>query len=215
MIRDGAQGGDHGQAPEEQDTDGGGDGNGDKAPAGESPLRLTAEEMAFLLRGPETDPAELRSRRQARANQARNERRRADPLYADHLRDGERQRQRRRRAAAGLAQANNPPAPAVRLPAITPDEAARRLAAFLRGTETRQTVQLRGRPDLVHRYVEGFTVYRRLAAGGTRPTRGAIAAAFNEEYGVALTPSQVQNLRDQIEGFAQPGGPWHVAPDAL
>jgi hypothetical protein len=97
------------------------------------------------------------------------------------------------------------------LPPITAEEAARRLAEHLRTADSRQAAQLRGQPELVRRYVQGFAIYRRLSADGTRPTRGAIAAAFHQELGVTLTLSQVQNLRDRIEGFAQVGGPWHFS----
>jgi hypothetical protein len=163
--------------------------------------------MAFLLRGPDA-----RAERNARANRTRTERRRADPLYAEHLRAGDRERQRRRRASIEGG-SRLPPVPAVRLPAISAEEAAGRLAEHLRTADTRQAAQLRRRPDLARRYVEAFLLYRRLALGGDRPTREALAAAFRDEFDVMLTLSQIQNLRDRIEGFARLGGPWHV-PDA-
>ncbi|HEY0834508.1 MAG TPA: hypothetical protein VGE72_11425, partial [Azospirillum sp.] len=82
--------------------------------------------------------------------------------------------------------------------------------AFLQAGRSAQAAQLRRKPDLVQRYVDGFVLYRALSRQGARPTRGAIAAAFHAAFGVALTPSQVQNLRDRIEDFAGPGGPWHA-----
>ncbi|WP_448191395.1 hypothetical protein [Azospirillum sp. sgz301742] len=173
--------------------------------------RLSPEEIAFLL-GRAPEPSEdqrerwLRTERNARSNAQRTARRHADAAYADHLRTGERDRQRRRRAGAPAA----PPEPAAALPEITPREAARRLAAHLRDTDTPQTRQLRGRPDLVQRYVAGFTIYRLLSASGARPTRGALAEALRGHFGLTLTPPQVQKLRDQVEGFVQPGGPWHT-----
>ncbi len=171
-------------------------------------LRLTAEELAFLL----GDPAERarREERNARASRARTARRHSDPSYAERLRADERQRQRRRRAKAAIGRPEPAPAPPVPLPAIAPEEAARRLDEHLRAAGTPQAAQLRRRPALVGRYVEAFIIYRALAAQGERPTRGAIAAAFRARLGVALTPSQVQKLRDRVEGFARPGGPWHA-----
>lgn len=182
--------------------------------------RLSPEEIAFLLGGA-PEPVEgqrerrLRTERNARSNALRTARRHADAAYAEHLRAGERDRQRRKRAGDGAggpgAPPDPPPALPVPLPAITPHEAARRLAGHIRGADTPQTRQLRGRPDLVQRYVQGFTVYRLLSVTGTRPTRGALAEALRTRFGLELTPPQVQKLRDQVEGFAAPGGPWHGA----
>lgn len=169
-------------------------------------LRLTAEELAFLLGDPVAQ--DRRAERNTRANRARTERRHEDSAYAERLRAADRERQRRRRAKAAIGRPEPEPVPPVPLPAISPQEAADRLAAHIRDAGTPQAAQLRARPDLLRRYVEGFIIYRRLAALGERPTRGAIAAAFRSGAGVALTPSQVQKLRDRIEGFARPGGPW-------
>lgn len=181
--------------------------------------RLTPEEVAFLLGGgvdeaPAPDdmtPAEKRAARFARANAARTARRAADPAFAEHLRSGERERQARHRAAARTTHPAAPPlpSPAVPLPPIPVREAARRLVDHLRADASRQAQQLRGRTDLVQRYLDGFVVYQHLSAGGRRPTRGALAEGMRHLAGVELTPSQVQKLRDHIEGFARPGGPWH------
>ncbi|MBP2311183.1 hypothetical protein [Azospirillum soli] len=171
-------------------------------------VRLTAEELAFLLGDP--DARARQDERNARANRARTERRRADPSYAERLRADDRERQRRRRAKAAIGRPEPEPAPAVPLPDLSAEEAAQRLEEHLRTAGTPQAAQLRNRPDALRRCVEGFVVYRTLAANGERPTRGAIAAAFRARFGVALTPSQIQKLRDHIEGFAHPGGPWHV-----
>jgi hypothetical protein len=176
--------------------------------------RLSPEEIAFLLGGA-PEPAEgqrehrLRAERNARSNAHRTTRRHTDAAFAEHLRAGERQRQQRKRAGASATPAA-PPEPPVTLPALTLREAAHRLTDHIRDTDTPQTRQLRGRPDLVQRYVAGFTVYRSLSATGARPTRGALAEALRRHFGLGLTPAQVQNLRDQVEGFARPGGPWHT-----
>lgn len=173
-------------------------------------VRLTPEELAFLLGDP--DARAKRDERNARANQARTERRRSDPSYAERLRTDDRERQRRRRAKAAIGRPEPEPAPPVPLPDLSPEDAARRLEDHLRTAGTPQAVQLRRNPETLRRCVEGFFVYRTLAANGERPTRGAIAAAFRARFGVALTPSQIQKLRDHIEGFARPGGPWHLGP---
>lgn len=176
--------------------------------------RLSPEEIAFLLGGA-PEPVEgqrerwLRAERNVRSNAQRTARRHADAAYAEHLRAGDRDRQRRKRADAPAAPAALPEPPAP-LPSLTPREAAQRLAAHIRDTDTPQTRQLRTRPELVQRYVAGFAVYRLLSASGVRPARGALADALRTRFGLELTPSQVQKLRDQVEGFAAPGGPWHA-----
>ncbi|MCW2246919.1 hypothetical protein M2352_002510 [Azospirillum fermentarium] len=180
----------------------------------DSLARLTPEEVAFLLGGGLEEglsPQEKRAARFARANAVRTARRAADPDFAERLRAGERERQARHRAAqrAGHPAAPPPPAAAAVLPPIPVREAARRLAEHLRADPSRQAQQLRGRADLVQRYLDGFVVYQHLSAGGRRPTRGALAEGMRHLAGVELTPSQVQKLRDHIEGFARPGGPWH------
>ncbi|HYH22131.1 MAG TPA: hypothetical protein VD995_26280 [Azospirillum sp.] len=174
--------------------------------------RLTPEELAFLLGNPGTSEADAaergrqrRAERNQRAGEARTQRRRTDPGYADALRAGDRERQRRRRGAP-VAARSEPPVP---LPPIGAREAARRLADFIQAGSP-QAAQLRRKPDLVQRYVDGFVLYRMLSRQGARPTRGDLATAFRTAFGVALTPSQVQKLRDHIEGFARPGGPWHA-----
>lgn len=177
--------------------------------------RLTPEEVAFLLGGGVVEeglsPQEKRAARFARANAARTARRAADPDFAERLRAGERERQARHRATrrAAYPAAPPPPAPAAVLPPIPVREAARRLVEHLRADSSRQARQLRGRTDLVQRYLDGFVVYQHLSAGGHRPTRSALAEGMRHLSGVDLTPSQVQKLRDHIEGFARPGGPWH------
>lgn len=180
----------------------------------DSQARLTPEEVAFLLGGGldgGLSPQDRRAARFARANAARIARRAADPDFAAHLRAGERERQARHRAAVRAVHppALPPPVAAAVLPPIPVREAARRLAEHLRATPSRQTQQLRGRADLVQRYLDGFVVYQHLSAGGCRPTRSALAEGMRHRTGVDLTPSQVQKLRDHIEGFARPGGPWH------
>ncbi|WP_029011205.1 hypothetical protein [Azospirillum halopraeferens] len=170
--------------------------------------RLSPEELAILLGGGLSEEARERQRlRNARANTRRTDRRRSDPAFAEALRTADRARQRRKRAAA--ERSPRPPAPAAPLPALTPLEAARRLERHLESVRDARTAQLRSKPDLVQRCVDGFTVYRHLSADGTRPTRGAMAAAFRDLFGVTLTPSQVQNVRDRVEDLARPGGPWH------
>jgi len=193
------------QAPREE--------SGEEAPEAVPDLaRLSPEEIAFLLGGgSEASQAAharaLRAERNTRSNARRTDRRHADPAYAEHLRMLDRERQRRRRARMAPA-GPAAPEPAVALPAIAPHEAAERLAAHIRDAATPQARQLRARPELVRRYVAGFILYRLLSADGARPTRGALAAAFHDRFGLELTLSQVQNIRDRIEGFAQPGGPW-------
>lgn len=199
----------------------------DTAPADTAPpddesvqerVRLSPEEIAFLLGGaPEVADASragiLRAERNIRSNARRTVRRRADPAYAEHLRTQERERQRRRRAEARPAlpaAQSEPPVPPVPLPPLTAQQAAERLAAHIAAGDTPQVRQLRRRPDLVQRYAAGFSVYRALSAAGVRPTRGAMAEAMRSRHGLDLTPSQMQKLRDQIEGFAAPGGPWHA-----
>lgn len=170
--------------------------------------RLTAEEVAFLLR----DPAEQarKAERSAHANRARTERRHSDPAYAERLRLADRERQRRRRSRAAIGEAEPPESPAIALPDLVLEDAARRLADHVAGSSSPQAVQLRRRPDRIHAYAEAFTVYRALATSGKRPTRGAMAAMLRSRFGKALTPSQIQKLRDHVEGFAAPGGPWHA-----
>ncbi|WP_431857307.1 hypothetical protein [Azospirillum sp.] len=172
--------------------------------------RLSPEEIAFLLGGAPEEGARdrlLRAERNARANARRTARRAADADYAERLRAGDRDRQRRRRAAGATPGPAEPPVP---LPAIQPDEAARRLAEHLHGSDSAQARQLRARPELVRRYVAGFAAYRLLSVAGARPTRGALAEALRDRFGLELTPPQVQKLRDHVEGFARPGGPWHA-----
>ncbi len=179
-----------------------------ESPAPPELLRLTAEELAFLLGDPMAQAQ--RAERNARANRARTERRRTDPSYAEHLRVNDRERQRRRRAKAAIGRPEPEHAPPAALPALSPEEALRRLTAHLDSARTPQSAQLRRKAESLERYVQGFQVYRALAAAmGERPTRGAIATAFKVRFGLALTPSQIQNLRDRIEEFARPGGPWH------
>ncbi len=176
---------------------------------------LSAAEIAFLL-GRESEPTEkaraktLRAERNIRSNARRTDRRQTDPAYADHTRTLERDRQRRRRIKAQAQRSpptTEPPAP---LPPLSPQEAANRLADYLRNTDTPKTRQLRRRPDLTPRYEAGFAVYRLLSANNERPTRGAMAEALRSRFGLTLTLSQIQKLRDQIEDFAGPGGPWQA-----
>jgi hypothetical protein len=182
-----------------------------ESPAPPDLLRLTAEELAFLLGDPMAQAQ--RAERNARANRMRTERRHTDPSYAERLRVNDRERQRRRRAKAAIGRPEPDHAPPVSLPALSPEEALHRLKAHLESTRTPQAAQLRRKADALDRYVQGFQVYRALAATmGERPTRGAIAAALKTRFGLALTPSQTQNLRDRIEEFARPGGPWHDGP---
>ncbi|WP_236783727.1 hypothetical protein [Azospirillum humicireducens] len=187
--------------------------DGTQAPPSAPPLsepgeehRLTAEELAFLLR----DPAE-RAReadRAARSNRSRTERRAADPAYAERLRAGDRERQRRRRLRQSIGRPEPPGSPVAFLPDLSEAEAVRRLTLHLERSTDRQAVQLRRRPERVRLYAEAFVVYRTLAAGGDRPTRGALAALLKSRFGRSVTPSQVQKLRDHVEAFATPGGPW-------
>ncbi|MBP2297918.1 hypothetical protein [Azospirillum picis] len=168
--------------------------------------RLTAEELAFLLRDPEQRARE--EERAARSNRNRTERRASDPAYADRLRAGDRERQRRRRRREAIGRPEQPEEEAVPLPDLTVDQAASRLADHLRRGGTAQAAQLRSRPDRIAAYAEAFAVYRMLSAAGVRPTRGALAALLKSHFGRIATPSQVQKLRDHVESFAMPGGPW-------
>ncbi|MFC5355211.1 hypothetical protein [Azospirillum himalayense] len=170
-------------------------------------LRLTAEELSFLLSDPQSRAD--REERNARANRARTERRRSDPAYAERLRNEDRLRQRRHRAKAAIGRPEPQPEPPVPLPALSAADALHRLEAHLESVTTPQAAQLRRRPDALRRYAAAFELYRSLSERGERPTRGALAAAFAARLGVALTPSQIQKLRDQVEGFARPGGPWY------
>ena len=171
-------------------------------------LRLTAEELAFLLGDPQARAD--REERNARANRARTERRRSDPAYAERLRNEDRLRQRRHRAKAVIGKPEREPDPPVPLPALSAADALRLLETHLQGVATPQAAQLRRRPEALQRYAAAFELYRALSDRGERPTRGALAVAFAARFGLALTPSQIQKLRDQVEGFARPGGPWHA-----
>ncbi|CAO3406372.1 hypothetical protein [Azospirillum largimobile] len=175
-------------------------------PAPEEEHRLTAEELAFLLRDPAARARE--AERAARSNRNRTERRAADPAYAERLRAGDRERQRRRRLRESIGRPEPPETPAAPLPDLTEAEAARRLTAHLEESPGAQAAQLRSRPERIRLYAEAFIVYRTLSAGGGRPTRGALAALLKSRFGRSVTPSQVQKLRDHVEAFAAPGGPW-------
>ncbi|WP_345773896.1 hypothetical protein [Azospirillum endophyticum] len=168
--------------------------------------RLTAEELAFLLRDPML--REREAERAARSNRSRTERRAADPAYAEHLRTGDRDRQRRRRLRESIGRPEPPEPPAIALPDLTEVEAAARLTAHLDGSASPQAAQLRSRPDRIRLYAEAFVAYRTLSNGGVRPTRGALAALLKSRFGRSVTPSQVQKLRDHVEGFASADGPW-------
>ncbi|WP_451974180.1 hypothetical protein [Azospirillum endophyticum] len=172
--------------------------------------RLTAEELAFLLRDPMLRARE--AERAARSNRSRTERRAADPAYAERLRTGDRERQRRRRLRESIGRPEPPEPPAVALPDLTEAQAAARLTAYLDRSTTAQAAQLRGRPDRIRLYAEAFVAYRTLSTGGVRPTRGALAALLKSRFGRSVTPSQVQKLRDHVEGFAGAGGPWPLHP---
>ncbi|MCG5242585.1 hypothetical protein [Azospirillum doebereinerae] len=174
--------------------------------------RLTADELAFLLRDP-ADQAR-KAERAVRANQARTERRQDDPAYAERLRIADRERQRRRRARAAIGRDEVPEAAPAALPDLSTEAAAERLSKHLDRSASPQAAQLRGRPDRIQGYAEAFTVYRTLAEDGARPTRGAMAAMLKSRFGRSLTPSQIQKLRDHIEGFAVAGGPWHAGRPA-
>lgn len=168
--------------------------------------RPTAEELSFLLR--DLAEQERRADRNERANRNRTERRRSDPDYAARLRAGDRERQRRRRAKEAIGRPDAAEPPPAALPDLSSDEALRRLVAHLQGAATASAAQLRSRPERLRQLAQGFVAYRVLAAGGSRPTRGALAAVMRSRFGVALTPPQIQKLRDQIERLAAPGGPW-------
>ncbi|WP_434618495.1 hypothetical protein [Azospirillum sp. B2RO_4] len=193
------------------DTDGDRDSPSPSAPAGpEQEHRLTAEELAFLLRDPMLQARE--AERAARSNRSRTERRAADPAYAERLRAGDRERQRRRRLRDSIGRPEPPEQPAAGLPDLTQAQAAERLTAHLHRSASAQAAQLRARPDRILLYAETFVAYRILAADGVRPTRGALAALLKSRFGRSVTPSQVQKLRDHVEGFAAAGGPWAEPP---
>ena len=193
------------------DTDGNRDSSPNSVPAGpEQEHRLTAEELAFLLRDPMLQARE--AERAARSNRSRTERRAADPAYAERLRAGDRERQRRRRLRDSIGHPEPPEQPAAALPDQTPAHAAERLADHQSRSATAQAAHLRARPDRIRLYAEAFIVYRTLSADGIRPTRGALAALLKSRFGRSVTPSQVQKLRDHVEGFAAAGGPWAVPP---
>lgn len=177
--------------------------------ASDQALRLTAEELAFLLRDPMLRARE--AERAARSNRSRTERRAADPAYAEQLRAGERERQRRRRRRDSIGRPEAPEPPAIPLPDLTEAQAAARLTDHLDRSPSARAAQLRGRPDRIRLYAEAFVAYRTLSAGGVRPTRGALAALLKSRFGRNVTPSQVQKLRDHVEGFAAAGGPWAMA----
>lgn len=196
--------------------DGGKDGDGGEGRDGASPPagsdqahRLTADELAFLLRDPMLRAQE--AERAARSNRSRTERRSADPAYAERLRAGDRERQRRRRLRDSIGRPEPREPPAVELPDLTEAQAAARLSGHLERSPSAQAAQLRGRPDRIRLYAEAFIAYRILSGGGVRPTRGALAALLKSRFGRIVTPSQVQKLRDHVEGFAAAGGPWDVA----
>lgn len=193
------------------DTDGDRDSPSTSVPAGsEQEHRLTAEELAFLLRDPMLQARE--AERAARSNRSRTERRAADPAYAERLRAGDRERQRRRRRRDSIGRPEPPEQPAAALPDLTQAQAAERLAEHLNRSASAQAAQLRARPDRIRLYAEAFVAYRTLSADGVRPTRGALAALLKSRFGRSVTPSQVQKLRDHVEGFAAAGGPWAVPP---
>ncbi|WP_246457487.1 hypothetical protein [Azospirillum oryzae] len=193
------------------DTDGDRDSPSASVPAGPEPEhRLTAEELAFLLRDPMLQARE--AERAARSNRSRTERRAADPAYAERLRAGDRERQRRRRLRDSIGRPEPPEQPAAALPDLTLAQAAERLVDHLNRNASAQTAQLRARPDRIRLYAEAFVAYRTLSADGVRPTRGALAALLKSRFGRSVTPSQVQKLRDHVEGFAAAGGPWEAAP---
>lgn len=196
---------------DEDKDDGKGEGGNGASPPADSDRadRLTAEELAFLLRDPMLRARE--AERAVRSNRSRTERRAADPAYAERLRAGDRERQRRRRLRDSIGRPEAPEAPAVPLPDLTVTQAADRLTGHLDRSPSAQAAQLRGRPDRVRLYAEAFVAYRTLSGGGVRPTRGALAALLKSRFGRSVTPSQVQKLRDHVEGFAAAGGPWAVA----
>ena len=181
--------------------------DGASLPAGaDQAHRLTADELAFLLRDPMLRARE--AERAARSNRSRTERRAADPDYAERLRAGDRERQRRRRRRDSIGRPELPESPAVDLPDLTDAQAAARLTDHLERSPSAQAAQLRGRPDRVRLYTEAFVAYRILSADGVRPTRGALAALQKSRFRRIVTPSQLQKLRDHVEEFAAAGGPW-------
>lgn len=193
------------------DTDRDRDSPSASVPAGpEQEHRLTAEELAFLLRDPMLQARE--AERAARSNRSRTERRAADPAYAERLRAGDRERQRRRRLRDSIGRPEPPEQPAVALPDLTQAQAAERLTDHLHRSASAQAAQLRARPDRIRLYAEAFVAYRTLSADGVRPTRGTLAALLKSRFGRSVTPSQVQKLRDHVEGFAAAGGPWAEVP---
>ncbi|WP_395458276.1 hypothetical protein ACHMW5_30380 [Azospirillum melinis] len=204
---------DGGQDGGQNDGKGGGRGeirDGGALPAGaDQAHRLTADELAFLLRDPMLRARE--AERAAKSNRSRTERRAADPAYAERLRAGDRERQRRRRLRDSIGRSEPPEPVAADLPDLTVAQAEARLTDHLDGSLSAQAAQLRGRPDRIRLYAEAFVAYRILSAGGVRPTRGALAALLKSRFGRTVTPSQVQKLRDHVEGFAMAGGPWAMA----
>ncbi|WP_247872715.1 hypothetical protein [Azospirillum sp. TSH64] len=196
---DGQNGGKDGGLGESRD--------GGPLPAGaDQAHRLTADELAFLLRDPMLRARE--AERAAKSNRSRTERRAADPAYAERLRAGDRERQRRRRLRDSIGRPEPPEPVAADLPDLTVARAEALLADHLDGNPSAQAAQLRGRPDRIRLYAEAFVAYRVLSTGGVRPTRGALAALLKSRFGRTVTPSQVQKLRDHVEGFAMAGGPW-------
>ncbi|WP_042704811.1 hypothetical protein [Azospirillum sp. B506] len=188
------------------DADGPDDGSAPATP--EQTHRLTAEELTFLLRDPMLRARE--AERAAQSNRNRTERRAADPAYAERLRAGDRERQRRRRFRESIGRPEAPEPPPAALPDLTEAQAAARLAGHLDRDRSAQAAQLRGRPDRIRLYAEAFVTYRMLSADGVRPTCGALGALLKSRFGRGVTRSQVQKLRDHVEGFASSGGPWAV-----
>lgn len=175
----------------------------------DDPQRLTREEMAFLLHHPAEQAR--RAERNSRGNARRTERRHSDPAYAEQLRLAERERQRRRRIRAAIGRADPEESPAAALPPLSDAEAMRRLRAYLQSARTAQSAQLKRRPELLQRYVACFAAYRAVAGStGRRPTRGELARFLESRFGLRPTPAQIQKLRDHVERFAGPGGPWQA-----
>lgn len=173
----------------------------------DDPQRLTAEELAFLLRHPAEQAR--RAERNSRGNARRAERRHSDPAYAERLRLADRERQRRRRIKAAIGRPEPEEVPATALPPLDESQALRRLESHLRSVSSAESAQLIGRPDLLHRYAACFAAYRTVAAStGRRPTRGELAVLLESRFGLRPTSAQVQKLRDHVERFAAPGGPW-------